>query len=175
MKKKDVFGIFLRYILILASSLSNFFIFYFIFSPLTIYPVYWILNIFFNASLQGSTILINGLPIELIDACIAGSAYFLLFALNLSLPKARLSKRINMVLFAFAAFLIINVLRIFFLSLLYLSGSSWFDFTHKIFWYAISIIFVVLIWFAEVKLFKVKKIPFYSDIKFFYKESLFKN
>jgi hypothetical protein len=57
-------------------------------------------------------------------------------------------------------------LRIFILSILFVSGISFFDFAHKSFWYVGSIVFVVLIWFLGVKLFKIESIPFYSDIKF---------
>ena len=64
----------------------------------------------------------------------------------------------------------------------YLTNTEWnvrafdgmqFDITHKIFWYSLSILFVVGIWFLEVKLFKIKSIPFYSDIISVYKKSLF--
>ena len=76
-----------------------------------------------------------------------------------------------MIFLSFACLLIINILRIFLLGLVYISGFSWFDIAHKLFWYAGSTIFVIGIWFAEVKLFKIKEIPFYSDIKFLYKKS----
>lgn len=175
MSNRGILSIFFRYFLIILLSIPNLLIFYTLFTPLTLYPVYWILSVFFSASLQGSTIFIRNIPIELIGACIAGSAYFLLFALNLALPKINLKQRVKMMAFAFAAFLVINILRIFLLSMLYLSGSSWFDFTHKLFWYAVSILFVVFIWFVEVKLFKIKDIPFYSDLKFFYNKSSLKN
>ena len=172
MNNRGFLSIFLRYGIIILLSIPNLFLFYFIFGPLTLYPVYWLLSIFFQTSLQGSTILVKNIPIELIDACIAGSAYYLLFALNLATPKIK--KRFKALIFSFVAFLIINILRIFILSMIYLSGSSWFDFTHKLFWYTVSILFVILIWFAEVKLFKIKEIPFYSDLKFFYKKSSLK-
>jgi hypothetical protein len=76
-----------------------------------------------------------------------------------------------MVLLAFGAFLIINILRIFILSLFAISGSSLFDITHWFLWYLVSTVFVVGIWFAEVKFFKIREIPFYSDIKSLYKKS----
>jgi len=57
------------------------------------------------------------------------------------------------------------------LSIMYVNGSSFFDFTHKIFWYAGSTIFVIAIWFLEVKIFKIKGIPIYDDLKFLYKKS----
>ena len=81
-KLKDILA---RYSLMLVASLGSLWIFYFIFSPLTIYPVYFILNALFGATLYQNIILVaHQFPIELIDACIAGSAYYLLFILNLS-------------------------------------------------------------------------------------------
>ena len=161
----------LRYIILVLVALPNLFLFYFIFTPLTVYPMYFILNLFYDVSIMaGNILLINReIPIEFIKACIAGSAYYLLLILNLATPKIKLRKRINMLLFAFGIFLFFNILRIFILAFLAISGSSFFDVTHKLFWYSLSTIFVVAIWFAEVKLFKIKAIPFYSDLRFLYK------
>ena len=169
---KEVLDIFVRYVILILVAIPNLWLFYFIFTPLTSYPVYWLLSIFYNASiLNNNIILINHqVPIELIGACIAGSAYYLLLILNLATRKIALKKRIKILLWAFGAFLLLNVLRIFCLSLMAVSGSSSFDITHRIFWYTLSTIFVVAIWFSEVKFFKIKAIPFYSDMKFLYKK-----
>lgn len=173
MKKisKQFLDIIIRYLILILLALPGFAIFYFVFAPLTIYPVYFLLNLFFDVSLMQDIILVGEIPIELIGACIAGSAYYLLSILNLSTPKIKLQKRVKMIFLSFGVLLILNILRIFFLSLVFISGSSSFDIAHKLFWYTGSIIFVVGIWFAEVKLFKIKEIPFYSDIKFLYKQS----
>ena len=163
--------LFLRYIILVLVALPNLFLFYFIFTPLTVYPMYFLLNLFYDVSLMaGNILLINmEIPIEFIKACIAGSAYYLLLILNLAIPGIKLRKRINMLLLAFGIFLFLNLLRIFILAFLAISGSPSFDAVHKLFWYSLSTIFVVAIWFAEVKLFKIKEIPFYSDLKFLYK------
>ncbi len=76
-----------------------------------------------------------------------------------------------MLAFAFSAFLLVNLLRIFILSLMFINGSSFFDITHRLFWYFLSTVFVIVIWFTEVKLFKIKEIPFYTDLKYLYKKS----
>lgn len=174
MKKEmnNIKSILSRYIFLLLIGLFALNIFYEIFRPLTIYPVYYLLKIFFNASLNSNIIFI-GVSIEIIDACVAGSAYFLLLILNLSIPDINMPKRIKMIVFSFLSLLIINIVRIFFLSILAESGSSLFDVTHKFFWYSLSIVFVVCIWFIEVKLFKIKQIPLYSDLKFLYEKSAF--
>jgi exosortase/archaeosortase family protein len=168
-------SIIIRYLTLALLGTFGLFIFYFIFAPLTIFPVYFLLDIFFEPSLFFNIILINDVRIILIDACIAGSAYYLLLILNLSTPDIKVKKRLNIIAVSFLTFLILNILRIFFLSLLYLYGSSWFDFTHKLFWYALSIVFVVGIWFFIVKKLKIKEIPFYSDVRELYNKSSLKN
>lgn len=170
---KDISKIFLRYIILILISIPNLWIFYKVFTPLTAYPVYWLLSISYDTSIIGtSIILINrSIPIELINACIAGSAYYLLTILNLSIPKINIKKRLIMLLSSFAVFLIVNILRIYLLSNMAITGSNLFDITHILFWYSVSLILIVLIWFSEVKIFKIKDIPFYSDIKFLYKHT----
>ena len=165
-KLKDIF---FRYTIMILVAIPNFWIFYFIFAPLTIYPIYFILGLFFEVTLYQNIILVSKqFSIEFIDACIAGTAYYLLFILNISTPNITLKKRTKMILFSFAVFLIINLIRILILSLLFINGSSFFDVTHKVFWYLGNLVFVAAIWFTEVKLFKIKEIPFYTDIKFFF-------
>ena len=159
----------------LLIALPSFWIFYFIFTPLTIYAVYFTLNLFFDVLLNGNVIILNGqISIEIIPACVAGSAYYLLLVLNLSIFKIKLSDRLKMISLSFLAFFIINVFRIFILSTILLSSFTLFVISHKIFWYLLSTVFVVGIWFWEVKLFKIKEIPFFSDFKFLYKNSFLK-
>ena len=168
---KKYLSLIIRYLLILLIALPNLYIFYAIFTPLTIYPLYFILKIFFDVSLSEATLLLNGFEIKIIPACIAGSAYYLLFALNLSIPDINLKQRAKMLAFSFISLLILNIIRIFALILVLFYGASFFDITHKLFWYFLSTILVVLIWFAEVKLFNIKQIPVYSDITYLYSET----
>ena len=167
-KFKSFFDILVRYVILILIAVPNLWLFYFIFTPLTANSVFFLLNLFYDAILvSGKIIIINRtIPIELVEACIAGAAYYLLLILNLSTPGIKTKKRIKMILLSFLIFLIANILRIFFLSFVAISGSNLFDITHIVFWYAISTLFVVAIWFAEVKIFRIKSIPFYSDIKF---------
>ena len=161
-----IFFIFLRYIILILIALPNLFLFYFIFTPLTIYPVNSILSLFCNSHLIGNQITINNFQIELVDACIAGSAYYLLLLLNLSIPM-NLKKRIYSIAFSFLIFLAINILRISVFTILLVNSFEYFDVTHKIFWYFLSGVIVFLVWFITIKTFKIKEIPFYNDIKFF--------
>ena len=170
MRRKSIIvtDILIRYSLLIVLAIPNLWLFYAVFTPLTAYPVFALLNLLYDALLiSGKIILINRtIPIELIQACIAGAAYYLLLILNLSTREIKLKTRVKMIAFSFLAFLLVNILRIFILSIIAVSGSSFFDLTHIVFWYGLSTIFVVAIWFAEVKLFRIKTIPFYSDIKF---------
>ena len=165
-KKSDKFilDILARYFLVLVLGLGNFYILYKILSPLTIYPVYYFLKIFFNVTLLGSTIIYQNFFIDIIGPCIAVGAYFLLFALNLTTPMP-LKTRINALLFSFFTLLVINLVRIIFLSFLIIKQKPYFDITHEVLWYGLSTIFVVGIWFSQVKVFNIKSIPIYSDIK----------
>ena len=172
-KEFNLYDLLIRYLILIILGVFIG-VFYKGFAPLTIYPVYFILNLFYPVYLLSNILMVNSTIIEIISACIASSAYYLFIILNLSTPDIETKKRIKMLLIAFLSFLILNILRIVFLSMLYVSGSSLFDFTHELFWYVISVVFVVGIWFAQVKYYKIKTIPFYSDLKLIYNLSLFK-
>jgi len=174
-KKKSFLDIVIRYIILIAVAFPGLLIFYKIFTPLTVYSVHFIFSLFYNSSITSSTdLLVNNVPIELIRACIAGSAYYLLLILNLSIPGIKPLKRVKAILFSFITFLVLNIIRILVLAFLAVSGSSYFDVTHILFWYGLSTIIIVGIWFVEVKIFDIKNIPFYSDLSFLYRSSILK-
>lgn len=165
-EKRTILDIFLRYSILIVVAIPNLFLFYYIFTPLTIYPVYFLLGLFFNANLVGNMIFLNGNSlIEIIEACVIGSAYYLLLILNLTIPQIKLKKRIKAIIFSFGILLLINIFRIFLLSVLFASKSDFFEIAHKFLWYFGSIVIVILIWFLTVRIFKIKKIPVYSDFK----------
>lgn len=175
-KERFFYDMIIRYVLLLVLAIPGLQIFYFVFQPLTTYPVYWILNTFYNVSLEASTIIVSGCyPIEIIGACVAGSAYLLFLILNLSTPNIKTVKRLKLLGIAFGSFLVLNIIRIFVLSVLLVNEFPSFDFVHSFFWYFISIVFVVGVWFYEVRKFNIKDIPFYTDIKFILKEIRKKN
>jgi len=168
-KDTNFYFIFLRYLIILLFGLGNLFIFYAILTPLTVYPVYYLLKLFYITGLNNTSIYIGAHGffnsshiVEIIPACVAGSAYYLLFILNMA-TEMNFKKRIYSLIYSFVFLLILNIARIIILVILFVNGSSYFEITHKIFWYSLSVIFVVLIWFSETKLFKIKNIPVYSD------------
>lgn len=164
MKSNNIFFIPLRYILglLLLFSLP---LIYQILTPLTTYYLKFILDIFYNVTIIScEKIIVNFSQIEIIPSCIAGSAYLLLLILNLTTSMG-FKKRIYSILFSFSLLFLINTLRLFILITLIVYDSKYFNITHKLFWYLLSTIFVIMIWFLTTKLFNINKIPIYSDIK----------
>lgn len=164
---KKVVLIFSRYILLLLIAFFALSFFYSIFLPLTIYPTSSLLKLVYNSQVQGNMLLLGKFKIELIKACIASSAYYLLLLLNFAVPMP-LKKRVLSLAFSFSLFLAINILRIFAFSLLYINSFKYFNLFHLAFWYVVSGIIVFIVWFLTIKLFSVKEIPFYTDLKFIY-------
>lgn len=158
-------GLLLRYSILLILAFPDLWLFYALFTPLTIAPSYYLINIFFPSQLSGNMIISKYGVIELIDACIAGSAYYLLLILNLTTPFIKLGTRIKAIAYSFTAFLVTNILRIFLFSALFFLGYELFDTAHLIVWYGVSTLLVFFIWISEIKIFKIKAIPVYTDIK----------
>lgn len=139
---------------------------YKILTPLTVYSSAFLLKIFYYLSVYESRIIVYPrIIIEIVPPCVAGSAYLLSLILNLSVSM-KLKKRIHSILFGITLLFVLNILRIFFLSILFIENSQFFDFTHKLFWYILSTVFVIGIWFLTVKIFSIKEIPAYDDFKY---------
>ncbi len=161
---KNLIRIPIRY-LILLTLMFTLPVIYAIFTPLTVKPTAFLLDLFYNIILDNNIILIDfRTTIKIIPACVAGSAYLLLLILNLTVPM-EIKKRIKTILLSFLILLILNIARIFFLAIWYHESIPFFDFTHKLFWYGLSTLFVVAIWFFIAKKFSIKQIPVYSDMK----------
>lgn len=185
--EKFSFSLVYRYILLLILGIGNLFIFYLIFTPLTVYPVFWLIGISDEATLMrgtytkvcelsegtflesigcmNTTIFFRDYFASIIPACIAGAAYYLLLILNLTTPMP-LKKRISSLIFIFGIFLILNIVRIFSFALFFASKNyEIFDIAHTTSWYFGSTVLVILIWFSNVLIFKIKEIPIYADLK----------
>jgi hypothetical protein len=163
-KNNDVVSLIVRYSLIFVAGLGGLWVFYTLFSFLTIPFVSFLIGLIEGGvGLIGHNILVSGAKIELVGACVAGSAYYLLFILNLSTPKIGIRKRVYSLFFCFGLFYIVNVLRI--LLFYSLIKTSYFEMLHMTTWYFLSGVFVFLIWFWNIKIFNIKKIPVYSDFK----------
>lgn len=172
--KLSISNIILRYflLLVLILILSYDFIYPF-FLLITILPVSALLSFFYNTLQVENLIIAGDKIIQIIPGCVAVSAYILLFSLNLSTPM-NAKQRIYSLFFSFGSLLIINILRIFIFSILFINSYVYFDILHKFFWYFLSVIFIVIIWFLTVYLFKIKDIPIYGDFKFIIKQTKFR-
>ncbi len=163
--RKEISNIFLRYFIIIFVGLFSIKMIYTIFTPLTVYPVYWILKIFYpSLVLDKITLILNNYSIRLVEACIAGAAYYLLLILNLATPMHFIN-RLKTLKFTFLTFLLLNIIRIVVFVVIFISGYDYFDLAHKAVWYFGSTILVVVIWFFSIYLFKIKAIPAYTDFK----------
>lgn len=166
---RSIIYLLLRYAFLLIITLFIFKQSYNFLFALTIYPLKLLLSIFYNTTIYHSFLVIGSYFIEIIPACIALSAYVLLFILNLTMAMP-IKKRIYSLVFSFLLLLIINIMRIFTFSILFVNNFIYFEQLHKFFWYVLSILIVILIWFLTVKVFKLKNIPIYSDFKFLYSQ-----
>jgi hypothetical protein len=153
----------LRYLIILLAGLGNLWIFYAIFTKPTAYVSAYLLKLFGETAIIGNNFIFNTVYIELVSACIAGAAYYLLFILGMSIPNIKTKERAYLIFFLFGTFFLVNVLRIIIFTLL--AGSLYFEELHYGSWYLLSTIFVVGIWFLAVKNFKIKEMPVYTDVK----------
>ncbi len=160
MNNKTAFNIFSRYLIIALAGLGNLFIFYKLFSFPTLHLSASILSLFRETIVLENYIIFGDSLLEVARACVAGSAYYLLFALAFAIPLS-FYKRIKLILFCFATFFIVNVLRIVLMALIL--ETPFFEGIHLFLWHIFSTIFLILVWFCAIKLFKIKEIPIYTD------------
>lgn len=167
--KKDfnIIDFFIRYLIILLTGLGNLYIIYLILTPITLYTTFILLNLFGEIHLFNNSFWFNNNIFVLVPACIGGSAYYLLLILNLSTPDIKLSTRIKILFFSFLTLFLFNISRI--LLMVYIYGNKYFEIVHLTIWYILSTILVFLLWISLVKIYNIKKIPIYSDIKTLYK------
>jgi exosortase/archaeosortase family protein len=166
---KKLILIVLRYIILLILVLNSYLV-YKIFTPLTIYFTVLPLKLFYSVVVFGEQILINQVKIiEITPSCVAGSAYVLLLILNLFVAM-KPKQRAYSILLSFSLLFILNILRIFILSVLFVNDFEFFYLTHKLVWYILSTVLVVGVWFLITKIFAIKETPIVSDIKSFLKD-----
>ena len=133
---------------------------------LTIYPAYFVINLFYNSYLANNSIFVGGNIINIISACIAGIAYALLLLLILFTNGISLGKSFKMFFVGSLLILIMNIMRIDLLIFVLVEfGSDLFDKVHLIFWNFVSGLYVAFVWIYLVKKFHVKGIPIVSDVK----------
>jgi len=171
MDNKDAFYLVVRYVICLLLGLNSLYIIYKVFTPLTLYTVLFILKaIYSSANLFLNNISFSSSSISITQACIAGAAYYLLIILNLTTPIT-IKKRVKSLAFLILLFLIINICRIIIFAVLFDKGFRYFDLSHTIAWHIGSTIVIIALWFISIRLFDIKEIPIYSDIKSLYKKN----
>jgi len=154
-------------------SLIFFKIYYLIFTPLTVYPIYFLLFLLKYSPILGeNTILISSIPLKItiIPACIAGSAYALFTLLLLLTKDITWKKMLKIWLLGSFLILAMNITRLTILIIIFLNFNiNYFETLHLFFWKFLSTIYVVFIWIFLTWLFKIKTIPLYSDLKYLIK------
>lgn len=145
-----------RYAVLLLASLNSLWIFYFLLTPLTLQASAFLLRFLYPVSIYSNAMLLNNeIIVSMVRACIAGSAYYLFLILNLTTAKIRFGRRIAIFLFDTLLFFILNIVRIAILAAMQAKNLAFFDLTHKIFWYGISTVYVVLIWLLTISIFRI--------------------
>ncbi|MFH1456300.1 MAG: pacearchaeosortase [archaeon] len=143
---------------------------YYMLNPLTLHVSYYILRLFSEATLLNSSIIIEGITLNFIDACSAGAAFLLLAILVLLTKALSFKKMLKMFVMGSVLIFLMNIVRIEFLILILTNyGLNLFDKIHMVFWRILSTIFVALVWIFMDKYFKLRTIPIYSDIKYLIK------
>jgi exosortase/archaeosortase family protein len=163
-QNKKITGLFLRYLTVLILGAGNLYLIYKILTPLTIHTTNIILNIFTPTTLHENVIRFGATTIQIVPACVAGAAFYLLLILLFTTADLKPKTRAYAILTATAILFTLNIARILLLtSLIYLPN---FETIHWVFWHIVSTVFVVATYIATTKLYKIKSIPVYSDFKY---------
>ena len=114
---------------------------------------------------RGSSLIVNNITLEFVDACIASSAYYLLLFLILLTKDIKIVTMLKMFLLGSLIIFLGNILRIFILIIFLLEkGYDWFNLIHLTLWYGVASVFVFLVWIYLIRKYKIKNIPIYSDV-----------
>ncbi|HLC31634.1 MAG TPA: pacearchaeosortase [Candidatus Nanoarchaeia archaeon] len=161
---RSILFIFCRYLFLILIALPHLELMYVLATPPTLLTVKLLLSLFYGATAAGTQFNLNGTIIEMVPACIAGAAYYLLLVLNLSIPL-QTPQRAKLLIYTMGGFFLFNIARIVLFAGLLTSYFTLFDLAHKLVWYGGSTLFVILLWFFSLKKLHIKEIPFYTDIK----------
>ena len=137
----------------------------FILLKITLYGSYPLLLLNYNPLMINNSFVINNYILKMISACVATSAYYLLFILIISTKDIKLKDSIKLFLIGSFLILLANIVRIDILIYIFLEfGKNLFEKIHIIFWQFLSSIYVALVWIFLIRKFKIKNIPVYGDI-----------
>lgn len=164
-KEKYAWDLLLRIIAAFAFGIG-YKVLYAIIAPLTLHWSYFFFNIFVPSALIGNTIQTPATSFNFIPACVAVSAYILLAMLILLTKGIQWNERLQMLVYGSLAILAFNIIRIELLLFTYFRLEPAYDSVHLFVWKFMSTAFVVVLWLALAKAYKVKSIPVYSDVKY---------
>lgn len=140
-----------------------------ILTPITIYFSNLILNLFYSSTILNNSIYFQDKAVEFVPACIALTAYSLLFLLIILTKDISLKNSIKMFLFGSLLIFVMNIIRIeILLFLLIKNNYNLFEQVHLLFWNFVSGLYVAFVWIVLIKKYNVKSIPIYSDVKYLY-------
>lgn len=161
----------IRLVLALALFLIPFNVFYLIFLKPTLLLSFLTLNSY-NPVLVADSLIIGKDTLMFVPACIATSAYYLLAILILFTKDINFKRMLKIFVFGALVIFVANILRIDMLIIAFIEfGVDFFNKLHLLLWKFLSTIFVVVLWIFLAKKFKIKTIPFYSDLKYLMKKS----
>jgi len=183
-KMRYEFGLVIRVVLALALFIVPFYvfdvnIFQRIFEQVTFDTIYAFLEESGTDPQQGSfsvsyaiRILGGEATVNIVKYCVTASAYYLLTLFCIITMGIALWKRVLMFIIGSALIFGMNIARIVVLIVVMLNNSEIFKAAHFALGFLLSVGYVILVWVLLSFLFKVKTVPFYSDIKFLTHEML---
>lgn len=155
-----------RYGLALYLSL-NVEVLYSLFSGPTLNLTFAILNLFYDATLNGEVISVAGHTLRFIPACVAAAAYLLLSILILLTKDLDFWMIVKLFLAGSLLIFAMNIIRLEMLMFVLLEfGKDYFDTLHLFFWKIVASVYVALVWVFLVYRFRIKEVPLYSDLRF---------
>ena len=131
--------------------------------PATVLAVAWLLP---GSSIAGNIILFQGFQSRIVEACVAGFAFYLIWVLMLLTKDVRLRDRVGIFVLGMVLMFSMNVIRILILIGIYINlGVDAFNSVHFLFWQVFSGVYVAIVWISLVSMFKLKGVPAWEDIK----------
>nr|MBA4405470.1 hypothetical protein [Nanoarchaeum sp.] len=128
-----------------------------------------ILNLFYPSKIIENSIYVQNQVITFVPACIALTAYSLLFLLIIFTKDIKLKTSVKMFLLGSLFIFVLNLIRIEFLIFLLIKNNyNLFEQVHMLFWNFVSGLYVAFVWIFLVTKYKIKSIPIYSDVKYLY-------
>ena len=139
-------------------------IFYLLLLKPTLYASAFFLSSY-NPVITSDGLVIGGIILKFIPACIASLAYLLLILLILLTRGLTFKKSIGLFLLGSLIIFAANIIRIDMLIYVYFEyGRDLFNKLHLVIWDVLSSIFVASMWIFFVYAFKIKSTPVYDDL-----------